>query len=109
MSSEFENFILKDVLEAVIANYCKVNDAVSVNNTHNEVSGIANANTTRSYYDVTINGTTVDIYDILTAYKVTDHAVAHAIKKLLRLGKGHKDVATDINEAIASLKRALHE
>ena len=60
----------------------------------------------RSYYTVTIKGTDIDVYDILTAYHVTCPAVAHAIKKLLRLGKGHKSPAQDISEAKWSLQRA---
>ena len=54
-----------------------------------------------------IKGATIDVYDILKAFNVTNPATQHAIKKMLMPGQcGHKDKLTDIDEAIASLKRA---
>lgn len=61
----------------------------------------------RNYYLTVIHGVEVDVYDILAAYDVTSHPVAHALKKLLRLGKGHKSPEQDVQEAIASLQRHL--
>jgi len=62
----------------------------------------------------TINGEdrgcslTVDIYDVLRAFNVTDPAIQHAIKKLLCTGiRGHKDTRQDLEEAIQSIHRAL--
>lgn len=53
-------------------------------------------------------GIKIDVYDVLTAFEVTNPAYAHAIKKILAPGKrGHKDSTQDINEAIESLKRGL--
>jgi len=50
----------------------------------------------------------VDVYDVLAAFGVTCPAIAHAVKKLLCPGKrGHKDRATDLTEAIASIERAV--
>lgn len=50
----------------------------------------------------------IDIYMILHMYEVCDHAVGHAVKKLLCAGKrGAKSRSQDIREAIASLERAL--
>lgn len=51
---------------------------------------------------------TVDIYDVLDAFIVTDAAVAHAIKKLLAPGqRGTKTVVQDLQESIASIERAI--
>jgi len=61
-----------------------------------------------SKYHVQIKGQWVDLYDILTAYSVTNPADAHAIKKMLCPGKrGAKDGIQDRREAIASLERAI--
>jgi hypothetical protein len=50
----------------------------------------------------------VDVYDILRAFAVTDPAIQHAIKKLLCTGiRGHKDSRQDLEEAIQSIERAL--
>lgn len=47
-----------------------------------------------------------DVYDVLTAFRVTSHALAHAIKKLLAPGlRGAKDAHQDLDEAVASIRR----
>lgn len=49
----------------------------------------------------------VDVYDVLKAFGVTCPARQHAIKKLLCAGnRGHKDLTTDLDEAINSVHRA---
>ena len=61
-----------------------------------------------SKYHVQIKGQWVDVYDILTAYGITNPADAHAIKKMLCPGKrGAKDGIQDRQEAIVSLQRAI--
>jgi hypothetical protein len=61
-----------------------------------------------SKYHVQIKGQWVDVYDILTAYSVTNPADAHAIKKMLCPGKrGAKGGIQDRQEAIVSLQRAI--
>jgi hypothetical protein len=50
----------------------------------------------------------VDVYDVLRAFNVTDPAIQHAVKKLLCTGiRGHKDSSQDLEEAIQSIERAL--
>jgi hypothetical protein len=50
----------------------------------------------------------VDVYDVLRAFNVTDPAIQHAIKKLLCTGiRGHKNSRQDLEEAIQSIERAL--
>ena len=50
----------------------------------------------------------IDIYRILNIYEVSDHALGHAIKKLLCAGnRGHKDKYQDVVEACKSLDRWL--
>ena len=59
-------------------------------------------------YQRTVPSTTIDVYDVLTAYSVTNPATQHAIKKLLQPGnRGHKDTLTDMREALASIQRAI--
>jgi hypothetical protein len=51
---------------------------------------------------------TVDVYDVLRAFAVTDPAIQHAVKKLLCTGiRGHKDSRQDLEEAVQSIHRAL--
>jgi len=50
---------------------------------------------------------TVDVYDVLAAFGVTNPAAAHAIKKLLCAGqRGHKGPSTDYLEASLACIRA---
>lgn len=59
-------------------------------------------------YQRQVPSTTIDIYDILNAYRVTCTATQHAIKKLLQPGeRGHKDKLTDLREALASVELAI--
>ncbi len=59
-------------------------------------------------YARTINGATVDVYDILRAFNVTCPATQHAVKKLLMPGqRGGKSVTQDLREAMASVRRAI--
>ena len=61
-----------------------------------------------SKYHRMINGEWVDVYDVLTAFEVTNPADAHAIKKMLLPGlRGVKDGIQDRREAIQSLERAI--
>ena len=63
---------------------------------------------TPNKYQRTVPSTTIDVYDVLTAYSVTNPATQHAVKKLLQPGnRGHKDTLTDLREALASIQRAI--
>ena len=49
----------------------------------------------------------VDVYRVLDAFKTGSAASDHAVKKMLCTGiRGHKDYATDIDNAIESLQEA---
>jgi len=62
----------------------------------------------KSKYHRRCKGVEIDVYEVLTAFGVTDHAIAHAIKKLLAPGqRGAKSWAQDVEEAIKSCRRAL--
>lgn len=51
---------------------------------------------------------TVDVYRVLELFEVNDHAIGHAVKKLMCAGKrGGKDFETDIREAVDTLNRRL--
>lgn len=53
------------------------------------------------------SGVYVDVYDVLKAWKVTNPALQHLIKKALQAGeRGHKDLKEDLLDIIASAKRA---
>lgn len=61
-----------------------------------------------SKYHRMINGKWADVYDVLTAFEVTNPADTHAIKKMLLPGlRGVKDGIQDRREAIQSLERAI--
>jgi hypothetical protein len=59
----------------------------------------------KNKYARDIKGVSVDFYDIARAFGVTDPAIAHALKKLLRYGSGTKPLAVDVDEAIFALER----
>ena len=60
-----------------------------------------------SKYDVKINGTKADVYDVLQAFNVINPALQHLIKKALKVGqRGHKDEMTDYQDIIDSSIRA---
>jgi hypothetical protein len=59
-------------------------------------------------YQRLVPSTTIDVYDVLMAWNVTNPAIQHAIKKLLQPGqRGHKTRAEDLQEALVSLQRAI--
>ena len=54
-----------------------------------------------------IHGVDVDVYDVLTAWGVTNPALQHLIKKALQCGqRGHKDKQQDLQDIIDSAIRA---
>jgi len=62
---------------------------------------------TQSKYTKTIHGVSVDVYDVLQAWGVTNPALQHLIKKALQCGqRGHKDNAQDLQDIIDSAIRA---
>lgn len=59
-------------------------------------------------YNRTIKGVSIDIYDILHAFEVTNPALQHLIKKALCPGqRGHKDRIQDLMEVRDSAIRAI--
>lgn len=57
-------------------------------------------------------GVWVDVYDVIRAWKVEDPCLQHLLKKALASGqRGHKDLKEDLNDILASAKRAveMHE
>lgn len=52
-------------------------------------------------------GVWIDFYDIAACYEITDHAMAHALKKILAIGdRGHKDEAQDRSDIHDSVVRS---
>ena len=55
-------------------------------------------------------GVFIDVYDVLRAFNVTSHPIAHAVKKLLMAGqRGAKDQGQDLSESIQSIQRAIDD
>lgn len=67
----------------------------------------AEGSTKHSHYDYEYRGIKIDPYRIFEIYQISNAAQQHAIKKLLRAGKGEKPLGKDIREAIDSLNRWL--
>ena len=62
---------------------------------------------THSKYTKAIHGVSVDVYDVLQAWGVSNPALQHLIKKALQCGqRGHKDNAQDLQDIIDSAIRA---
>ena len=63
-----------------------------------------------SRYHRTINGVTLDLYDIAGAWDIDSHRIFHAVKKLIMAGRrGHKDREQDLREAIVSIESELRK
>jgi hypothetical protein len=57
-------------------------------------------------------GVWIDVYDVLRAWNVVDPCLQHLLKKALASGqRGHKDLKEDLEDILASAKRAveMHE
>ena len=58
------------------------------------------------YHKSVAHLSSIDIYRVLDLFQVTDHAIGHAVKKLLVAGaRGYKDQGRDVQEAIDTLQR----
>ena len=72
-----------------------------------EAAAAKQAAITPSKYTKTIRGVSVDVYDVLQAWGVSNPALQHLIKKALQCGRrGHKDNAQDLQDIIDSAIRA---
>lgn len=60
---------------------------------------------TPSRYQFEFQGVHFDVYRLLGILGITHHAQAHAFKKVIRAGRGHKSVKQDIEEAKVALTR----
>ena len=61
-----------------------------------------------SKYNRVCKGVTIDVYDVLAAFNVTNPALQHLVKKALCAGlRGHKDKAQDMVEIMESAQRAV--
>lgn len=59
-------------------------------------------------YSRVCKGVTIDVYDVLKAFEVTDPALQHLVKKALCAGlRGHKTMQQDLEEVLESAKRAV--
>ena len=59
-------------------------------------------------YNRECKGVTIDVYDVLVAFNVTNPALQHLVKKALCAGlRGHKDKAQDMAEILESAQRAV--
>lgn len=66
------------------------------------------ANKSKNKYNRQCKGVTIDVYDVLKAFEVTDPALQHLIKKALCAGlRGHKNKEQDLVDIFDSAKRAL--
>lgn len=105
--AEFEPFV--SVEDAATAKNCDqvvtINikpDSTLIHQPHGRIKRI-----TTSKYTKTIHGVSVDVYDVLQAWGVSNPALQHLIKKALQCGqRGHKDNAQDLQDIIDSAIRA---
>ena len=59
-------------------------------------------------YNRPCKGVTIDVYDVLQAFNVTNPALQHLVKKALAVGqRGHKDKMEDLRDVLASAQRAI--
>lgn len=60
---------------------------------------------TPSRYRWSYRGVEFDFYRLCEILGITSHAQAHALKKVIRAGRGEKPLEQDIDEAIDALRR----
>lgn len=98
--SEFEQFVS---VEDAKPKFPRNVDYVGILN-----ASIANQKpVTQSKYTKTIRGVSVDVYDVLQAWGVSNPVLQHLIKKALQCGqRGHKDNAQDLQDIIDIAIRA---
>lgn len=108
MSRELET-ILKELKEnLIIDGYTSSNYLMNLVNEAQFLTNSEKVTNTENKYNVECKGITIDVYDVLKAFNVTNPATQHAIKKLLKGGeRGFKDINKDYSEAIDSIKRAI--
>lgn len=59
-------------------------------------------------YNRECKGVTIDVYDVLVAFNVTNPALQHLVKKALCAGlRGHKNKEQDMAEIMESAQRAV--
>lgn len=59
-------------------------------------------------YNRPCKSVTIDVYDVLQAFNVTNPALQHLVKKALAVGqRGHKDKMEDLRDILASAQRAI--
>lgn len=64
--------------------------------------------TSTNKYARQCKGVTIDVYDVINAWGVTNPALQHLIKKALQAGqRGHKDRDEDLHDILASAQRAI--
>ena len=72
------------------------------------LDGAAKEQKPKNKYHRDLKGVTVDVYDVLKAFEVTDPALQHLIKKALCAGlRGHKNKDQDLQDILDSAKRAV--
>lgn len=82
-------------------------DCCVVNNSTEIVTVLVDDSGARKY-DRQLKGVTIDVYDVLQAFNVTNPALQHLIKKALCAGlRGHKGRQQDLNEISESARRAI--
>lgn len=94
-----EKYVLHDG-EVTRITWGIVEDDESVRESHNGKK--------ENKYNRQCKGITIDVYDVLKAFAVTDPALQHLIKKALCAGlRGHKNKEQDLIDIYDSAKRAL--
>ena len=69
---------------------------------------VSNKSNPKNKYNRQCKGVTIDVYDVLKAFEVTDPALQHLIKKALCAGlRGHKNKEQDLIDILDSANRAL--
>jgi len=88
----------------IIAERRKVDDLQSRTNDANLQQALESDNK----YNRRCKDVTIDVYDVLLAFNVTNPALQHLVKKALCTGlRGHKDKSQDLQDILDSAKRAL--
>lgn len=99
---------LKEMFRDVPGAEIRIGSGVAPGEHSGPVYDLSQSAPVENKYNRQCKGVTIDVYDVLLAFNVTNPALQHLVKKALCTGlRGHKDRSEDLQDILDSAKRAV--